>query len=75
VAFSRCERTRDYALAMLIEKHSNACTVPMLLHELSRECLKRKFFSHYGRCGVHCPELSDLSLAQRQQNSISPARE
>jgi hypothetical protein len=65
IACSHCGTARQYILATLIEKHSSAYTVPMLLHELSRDCHKRKFVRHYDQCGVHCPELSGLFLVQR----------
>jgi hypothetical protein len=66
VTCNRCERAMRYPLPTLIEHHGPDYTVPMLLHELSHECVRGASVSAYDLCGVHCPELSGLFLAQRQ---------
>jgi hypothetical protein len=60
VACSRCDRAERYLVAKLIETYGAALPIPWLLRTLSADCPKRQSDTHYGQCGVHCPDLPAL---------------
>jgi hypothetical protein len=56
VSCSRCGRVDRYTLATLIERYGRSLPIPMLLHELSKDCPR------YDLCGLCCPELPALFI-------------
>jgi hypothetical protein len=63
-ACSRCNRAGRYPMTILIKQHGATYTVPLLLRDLSADCVKRGTVDQHDLCGVHCPDLPALFITK-----------
>jgi hypothetical protein len=67
VSCDRCDRAGKYRLDTLIVRHGAGFGIPGVLALLSADCPKRQSRNFYDMCGIRCPDLSALFLAQPRQ--------
>jgi hypothetical protein len=64
VACTLPARGGRYHLDSLIARHGPDFGIPLLLRNLSADCLKRESITVHDLCGIHCPDLARLFLME-----------